>query len=338
MTLRATVYSNAEGFTALKDEWNELLHDSAADTVFLTYEWQTVWWKHLGEGQLALIAFRDDNDRLMGLAPLFVRENQAGEQELNTVGCVDVSDYLDLIARRGHEEAVFGALLDLLANSDDPSWDVLNLCNIRQESPTLSLLKPLAEALDYQASMEQQEVCPIVALDGSWDDYLATLDGKERRELRRKMRKANPFAGVEWYIVDADHDLEAEVDRFLALMASSREDKAEFLHEDHRAFMQDVAQTTWQAGWLELAFLTIQGEPAATMMNFVYNNQTLLYNSGLDAARFLRMSPGIVLTAFLIQHSIEQGRTVFDFLRGDEGYKYQLGGNDTPIYQLSIRR
>ena len=287
-----------------------------------------------------MIAFRDDNERLMGLAPLFAHANESAEQELKTVGCVDVSDYLDLIARRGHEEAVFGALLDVLADPDlwDPNWDLVNLCNIRQDSPTLSLLKSLAEARGHQVTVQQQSVCPIIALDGSWDDYLEKLDGKERRELRRKLRKANPFAGVEWYIVGADHDLEAEVDKFLALMASSRDDKAAFLHEEHRAFMQDVAQTAWQAGWLELAFLTIQGEPAATMMNFVYNNQTLLYNSGLDAARFLRMSPGIVLTAFLIQHSIEQGRTVFDFLRGDEAYKYQLGGSDTPIYQLSIRR
>ena len=35
---------------------------------------------------------------------------------------------------------------------------------------------------------------------------------------------------------------------------------------------------------------------------------------------------------------IEAGREAFDFLRGDEGYKYQLGGVDSPIYQLVIRR
>ena len=71
---------------------------------------------------------------------------------------------------------------------------------------------------------------------------------------------------------------------------------------------------------------------------FVYNNQTLLYNSGLDAARFLRFSPGIILTAHLIQHSIETGRELFDFMRGDEAYKYKLGGIDTTIHQLLIQR
>jgi CelD/BcsL family acetyltransferase involved in cellulose biosynthesis len=74
------------------------------------------------------------------------------------------------------------------------------------------------------------------------------------------------------------------------------------------------------------------------MFNFVYQNRTLLYNSGMDSARFLRYSPGIVLTAFLIQHSIENGRAAFDFLRGDETYKYKLGGVDTSIHQLLIRK
>lgn len=340
MHLQAVVYPNADGFDALAAEWNELLHDSAADTVFLTWEWQSTWWRHLGDGVPTLIALREPAGRLMGLAPLYRRLTDAGEWELNTVGCVDVSDYLDLIARRGHEQAVFDALLDLLADpqASGVSWDLLNLCNIRHDSPTLSLLGPLAAGRGYQVSTQVQEVCPIVTLDGSWDDYLERLDGKERRELRRKLRKATPYAGVEWYIVGPEHDLEVEVDKFLRLMALSRADKAEFLHDEHRAFMQAVARIAADAGWLELAFLTVQGEPAATMFNFCYNNQTLLYNSGLDAARFLRLSPGIVLTAFLIQYSIEQGRTLFDFLRGDEPYKYQLGGVDTTIHQLLIHQ
>jgi CelD/BcsL family acetyltransferase involved in cellulose biosynthesis len=40
----------------------------------------------------------------------------------------------------------------------------------------------------------------------------------------------------------------------------------------------------------------------------------------------------------LIQHAIENKRAVFDFLRGDEDYKYRLGGQDTRLYRLHIER
>jgi CelD/BcsL family acetyltransferase involved in cellulose biosynthesis len=332
-------YFDADGFHTLASEWNELLGDSAADTVFLTNQWQSSWWHHLGSGTPTLIALRDETGRLVGLAPLYRSLTDEGLWELNTVGCVDVSDYLDIIARRGHERAVSAALLDTLEQPDlGFSWDVINLCNIPQDSPTLAHLGPMASERGYQVTTQVQEVCPIITLAGDWEGYLAGLVGKERRELRRKMRRANPHVGVEWYIVGPDHQLSAEVDRFLDLMALSHPDKAEFLHDQHRAFMHDVARFSWEARWLELAFLTIGGEPAASMFNFVYRNRTLLYNSGLDAARFLAYSPGIVLTAHLIQHSIEAGREAFDFLRGDEDYKYKLGGVDTTVHQLLIRR
>lgn len=338
--MQAEIYTNAEGFEALAGEWNELLHDSVVDTIFLTHQWQFTWWRHLGSGMPTLIALRDQSGRLLGLAPLFRSLTDEGLWELNTVGCVDVSDYLDIIPRRGHEEAVFGALLDLLEQPHvfDFSWDLLNLCNVRHDSPTLAILGPMAAGRNYQVSSRVQEVCPVIQLEGNWEAYLESLVGKERRELRRKMRRANPHVGVEWTIVGPEHDLASEVDAFLKLMSLSHPDKAEFLHQEHREFMHAVAQVTWEAGWLELAFLTVNREPAASMFNFVYGNRTLLYNSGLDAARFLSFSPGIVLTAFLIRHSIEAGREAFDFLRGDEPYKYQLGGVDTSIHQLLIRR
>jgi CelD/BcsL family acetyltransferase involved in cellulose biosynthesis len=338
--LQTQVYSDSSGFDILAREWNELLHDSAADTVFLTHQWQSTWWRHLGDGTPTLIAVRADDGRLVGLARLYRTLTDAGEWELNTVGCVDVSDYLDLIARRGYEDAVYGALLDLLAAppGEGLAWDVLRLCNVPAASPTLAGLKPLAAGRGLAVTDRVQEVCPIVMLDGDWEAYLESLDGKERRELRRKMRKANPHVGVDWTIVGPENDLPAEVDRFLHLMALSHPDKAEFLHAGHRAFMHDVARFAADEGWLELAFLTVDDEPAAAQFNLVYNNRTLLYNSGLDPTRFLHLSPGIVLTGFLIRHSIEAGREAFDFLRGDEGYKYQLGGVDSPIYQLVIRR
>jgi CelD/BcsL family acetyltransferase involved in cellulose biosynthesis len=338
--LHIEIYPNANGFNELEAEWNELLNDSASDTVFLTQQWQSSWWRHLGDGTPTLIALRNDNGRLEGLAPLYSILTSDGKWELNTVGCVDVSDYLDIIVRHGQEEQVYNRLLDLLTQSaaHNLTWDVLNLCNIRQDSPTLSLFGPMAAERGFLVSSQVQEVCPIVTLDGDWEDYLMSLVGKERRELRRKIRRSNPHAGVEWYIVGPEHDLPAEVDKFLQLMALSHPDKAEFLHEEHRSFIQEIARIAWDEGWLELAFLTINGEAAASMFNFVYRNRTLLYNSGMDSARFLRYSPGIVLTAFLIQHSIANGREVFDFLRGDENYKYKLGGVDTEIHQLLIRK
>jgi len=128
--MRTEIHFEEGGFWALKPEWNDLVRRSSSDTVFLTWEWQRTWWKHLGEGDLLLLGFRHGDDgRLVGIAPLFRTDDTMGRSILQMVGCRDVSDYLDLIAEAGQEGAVHEALLDYLAG-DGLSWDLIDLCNI----------------------------------------------------------------------------------------------------------------------------------------------------------------------------------------------------------------
>ncbi len=336
MTLTVHSYHDAGGFKTLAGEWNDLLHRSPADTIFLTPEYQRTWWRELGDGELLILAARDGGD-LVGIAPLFAAENRAGQRVLATVGCVEVSDYLDLIVSRGRESQVYVALVDYLAGGE-LEWDVLDLCNVHQDSPTLELLPALAEAQGWAVEMALDDVCPVVQLPGTWDEYLQMLSKKQRHEVRRKIRRVESQAGANWYIVGPEHDLDAETDDFLALMAASAPGKAEFLTSRMRNFFRQLARVAYDAGWLQMAFLEIQGRKAAAYFNFIYGNRVLVYNSGLDWQTFPRLGAGIVLTAYCIRHAIEHGRTAFDFMQGNERYKYQFGGQDVEVRRLLIRK
>jgi CelD/BcsL family acetyltransferase involved in cellulose biosynthesis len=335
MTLSVHSCHDASGFETLADEWNDLLHCSVADVIFLTVEYQRTWWRHLGEGELLILAVYDDRE-LVGIAPLFATTQ--GQRALAILGCVEVADYLDFIVARGQEEAVYAALVDYLASSDAPAWDLLDLCNIHQDSPTLEVLPALAEARGWAVSTARDDVCPIVKLPATWEEYLRMLAGKQRREIRRKLRRAGGGAMLDWYIVGSEHDLEAEIEDFLALMAASSPDKAAFLTPPMCDFFRQLARVTYDAGWLQLMFLEIEGQKAAAYFNFVYDNRVLVYNSGLDWQTFPRVGAGILLTAHAIRHAIEQGREVFDFMQGGERYKYQFGGQDVEVRRLLVRR
>ena len=338
MTLPVHPYHDANGFETLAEEWNELLHRSTADTIFLTLEFQRTWWQTLGEGELLILAVRDDDGELIGIAPLFATTNPQGQRALAIVGCVEVADYLDFIVARGRDEVVYTALVDYLASPSAPTWDVLDLCNIHQDSPTLTTLPALAEARGWTVSTARDDVCPIVQLPGTWEEYLEMLEGKQRREIRRKLRRTGGEAAQNWYIVGPEHDLETEVEEFLDLMAASTPDKAEFLTPRMRDFFRQLVRVVYDAGWLQLVFLKVGERKAAAYLNFIYNNRVLVYNSGLDWRTFPRLGAGIILTAHCIRHAIEQGRKVFDFMQGGERYKYQFGGQDVEVRRLLIHK
>jgi CelD/BcsL family acetyltransferase involved in cellulose biosynthesis len=331
------VYTDATGFAALRQEWNPLLRNSTSDTIFLTWEWQSTWWEHVGRGELYLIAVRGGS-QLSGIAPLYLTTADDGLKELSIVGCRDVSDYLDLIATGGDEESFYGALLDWLESDEAPDWDLADLCNIPAASPTHSLLAEMAAARGYQVQTEVEDVCPIISLPSTWDEYLSSLNRKQRHEIRRKIRRAEGSGQINWYIVNEEHDLAAEMDAFIELHQKSHVDKDEFMDAQMKGFFHAAAQILHEAGWLQLGFIEANGEKAAAMLNFDYQDSILVYNSGYDPQRYARLSPGIVLLAYCIQWAIKLGRTQFDFMRGDEEYKYRFGAQPTEIYRLLIAR
>jgi CelD/BcsL family acetyltransferase involved in cellulose biosynthesis len=324
------------GFAALRPEWNQLLRESCCDTIFLTWQWQTTWWKHLGDGGLLLLGFRSGDGRLVGLAPLYYDNCDPQKRVIRMIGCRDVSDYLDLIIARGHEEAVYRRFVSYLSREAEP-WDVLDLCNIPQASQTFVLLQAMAEAEGYQTLVEIEDVCPIIPLPATWDEYLMMLDKKQRHEVRRKLRRAED-AGSRFLIVGPNDDLRAEMATFIELHQKSTPEKDAFMDPQMQGFFLDVTQAAHQEGWLQLAFVEMEGERSASLLNFDYNNGILVYNSGYDPASFRHLSPGIVVTAQCIENAITLGRDRFDFLRGGEEYKYRFGAQDTRVRRLLIVR
>jgi len=337
MSLRVELHSSPTAFDALAGEWAALLRRSASDTPFLTPAYQHAWWRCLGEGDLLLTTVWEGGD-LLGVAPLFALEREGEGRVLQTVGCVEVSDYLDWIAPSGREEEVLEAVLGFLDGPGAGRWDLLDLCNIPRYSPTLRLLPSLARARGWTVETEVQEVCPVVDLPGTWEEYLASLKRRDRRELRRKLRRAEAAEGLRWYVLGPEDDLEDGVEDFLTLMARSTPEKEAFLTSPMRDFFHELARVAFDAGWLQLAFLELGGRKLAAYFNFVYNNRVLVYNSGLDWHLYPQLGAGIVLTGLLIRRAIEEGREAYDFLRGSEPYKYRFGGQDLTVHRLLARR
>ena len=343
--MNTTLYPSPEAFTTLASEWNPLLHQTASDTPFLTLEYQRTWWQHFGgDNPLRLYAFRDQGGVLRGLAPLFVGRS-SGQRKLYLVGCaeirdeLDVSDYLDLIAAPGCEQPVCNALLDAIVQPDAPAWDAIELRDLPANSPTLDILSALAQARGWHVEKTAPAVCPVVHLPDTWEGYLGLLDKKERHELRRKIRRAEQFEDPVTLAITSDEAaLDADLDAFIELMIKSRRDKADFMTGTMRSFFHTIGHAAQAAGWLQLSFIQVGGVNAAAYLNFDYQGRLLVYNSGLDPLNFQSLSPGIVLMGWLIQRAIESKHAVFDFLRGDEDYKYRLGGQDTPVYTLYIKR
>lgn len=326
---------------ALASEWADLHRRSRTATLYNTPGWAQVWWRHFGDsGRLRLFVIREQNGTLVGLAPMYLSMDEGGAPVLRYLGGVDVSDYLDALAADGYEEEVVSSLLAAWADGRCSGACQIDLRAVPHASPLREAFSRLAPAAGFKFQVERDEVCPVITLPDTWEGYLAQLDGKQRRELRRKVRKAGHDVLVSWYQVrnGPPSGLDEAMETFFDLHARSDPTKAAFMTPRMRAFFRDVAHLAAREGWLALSVLLVNGQPAATYFTFDYENQILLYNSGHDPTLVPEMSPGWVLLAYGIEHAINLGRQRFDFLRGEEDYKFRFGGQAEPVWRLQLKR
>ena len=176
----------------------------------------------------------------------------------------------------------------------------------------------------------EDDLTAVVDLPASFDDWLADLGKKERHETRRKHRRYEDMVGpvvVEEYIRPGPR-----FEEFVALHRSSAGEKGDFMTDAMAAFFSDLLSLD---GWSIRALVAPDGTMAAAGFGACDEDGFYLYNSAFDAERGAA-SPGVVLVAALVEDCIGRGLARFDFLKGDETYKFRLGARRRPLGRVVV--
>jgi CelD/BcsL family acetyltransferase involved in cellulose biosynthesis len=248
------------------------------------------------------------------------------------VGSADVCDYLDFVIAPGMERDFFDVLLDDLKAK---GINYLDLMPLRPDSTVLTDLVGTAQNRGYQVLCQPEDVSLEVNLPSTWEEYLATLDKKQRHEVRRKLRRLWEVGNVEHHCLQLGQEVEDYMGTFLKLFSLSRDEKAHFMTSQMESFFRSLAKAMAEVGLLRFGVIELNAQPVAMTMGFDYDDSHYLYNSAYDP-QFNYLSVGLLCKVLCLKESIEKGKKKWDFLKGDETYKYQLGGREVPLYRCHI--
>ena len=291
---------------------------------FMLPGWMRAWQEVFApRASLWIRSFRLDAG-VVGIAPLRV---EAGTARL--IGDADVCDHLDLVCAAGCREEFCSALLDHLKAG---GIERLELNPLRPDSLVMEALVPAARARGWAVSISQENVLFEMSLPGSWEDYLERLSGKQRHEVRRKLRRLEHSVAAGFRLVEEPAAIRAAVNDFLLLFRQNRQDKAVFMDDRMESYFRLLAE---QVSETRIGFLDVDGMPASAVWCCDHGGTRYLYNSGYDA-HLSHLSVGILCKLLSIRDAIARGLSTYDFLKGDEVYKRQLGGQPVPIYNCRI--
>lgn len=315
---RLETITTSERLHALRPHWAELWERCPSATPFQSPEWLLPWWEHLGRGWLRTLALWY-GEQLVGLAPLYVqRYFGLPLQRLVLIGTGN-SDYLDVLLDPEFASAAISLFGEAL--KDLPGWDFCDFQQLRAESPLLQM-----EPAQLRESMIAQEVCPILSLCGSSLDTV--LPSRLRSNLRYYGRKLEGTGGS--FEVAPPEAVATTLDALFELHGArwrKRKLPGVFTSERVRRFHHAAARGFAERGWLRLHRLTVAEEVRAALYCFTCRGRGYYYAGGFDPA-LARWSPGTVLTGRAIQSAATDSAYEFDFLRGDEPYKYTWGAID----------
>jgi CelD/BcsL family acetyltransferase involved in cellulose biosynthesis len=316
-----------DSLDGVASSWDRLRHCLKWSSIFVLPAWLKAWWEAFGgEDELYLRTLRD-GQKVIGFAPLLVNKETA-----SFIGSADVCDYLDFVIAPGRERDFFKVLLDDLR---EIGVKTLDLKPLRPDSTVLVQLVSIAQNRGYEVTCCSEDVSLELVLPPTWNEYLAILNNKQRHEVRRKLRRLWEAGNVEHHCVEVSRELEDYLDTFLNLFSLSKDEKASFMDAKMESFFRSLAKAMAEIGLLRLGVLQLDKVPTAMTMGFDFNDSHYLYNSAYDP-RFSYLSVGLLCKILCLKESIEKGKKKWNFLKGGEPYKYQLGGQEVPLYNCLI--
>lgn len=320
-----TITTN-DGFRNLQTEWTELIEGCRCRSFFLSWEWLYTWWQYLADDRkLNIITARHDG-RLIAIAPLASRPRRFMRllpfRVLEFLGSGSVgSDYLNILVRDGYEEEALRAIAGALTERDS----VLELSQVERMSSRMINLALQLRLLGWRTHRTTVNFCPFISLrQHSWATYLAGLGSAHRTNLRRRLKKLSATFNMRIEVAKTQPQryvaLKTLVD--LHLKRWNQRGGSDALHTDALlAFHEAMSALALEKGWLRLHVMWLDDVPVAAVYGFLYNNVYHFYQAGFDMD-FRDYSVGLVMTGMTIRHAIEEGAAEFDFLHGEESYKY----------------
>jgi CelD/BcsL family acetyltransferase involved in cellulose biosynthesis len=319
----------------VRDTWHQLFDaaDPTTTTFFQSWEWNVAWWNVYGardRKRKNWLVRVDDGENPVGIGPFFWQRRAFGRKRMwehLLWNGHELSPYPDVICAGASRERMWDTLIRTACGRPGVRW--LELRDIGESHPLMHW-----HADGFRVYKEEHE--PVLHWDipaepGEGDSVLERVRPQFRRNIKKALRTFEAHGGLTWRFstgVNAEA-MQALIE--LNLMRFHR--NSFFTNPSNGVFYRRLAMLAPE----KLFFATVSeaGRIIHVLCGFDDRNVLYYFMAGIDEAR-LELQPGIMNFYFTLTHAMEHGYRRFDFLRGAERYKYDLGAKPRKRFRVII--
>jgi len=339
-----SITSDENEFREMRDEWERLFVNNPRHSPFLAWGWVNAWIRHLAQPhRLRILVLRNQDNELQMVIPLLAHHSSAGNRNRQLTNLCgygpECSDHLGFLRLPAYDntlhELSFAGITQCLGEN---SRIRLNSLDDFQSFP--KSLQRTFESHGRKVRLIDTNVCPMVELPTTWENFLLTLSRNFRSQIRRQYKRAMQGDNLVIRSIDPGNpgDVEEFAIRLIQLNRSRMSEtgrQSSLEDERFRAFLTEAIAYMAPNGTAWLDVLEDKNGIVGAAVNLVHGKFVYYYMGGFED-KLTKSGPGNVLFVHIIKRAIDQGYTVYDFLRGAESYKYRWRATDRPIQQLDV--
>jgi Tfp pilus assembly protein PilF len=343
--MRIDIIDGIKALDAVRADWDAVYEADPDAQYFLSWPWMSKWLPLFGKTWKILAAKTDvESSAYVAFFPLWLRtkEHKAGGFYNDLlIGGNYMADYTGFLCRPEFEAAAIAAFT---ATIRQLHWTNFRIEFLRASERRTALFlqgfpKDAFDVADVKSVDENNvplTICPVAPLPADWDAYLGRLSANTRQKIRRVLRQLEK--STELRITHASAEtLERDLDILLRLWTTrwgpKKGARLNAILKNNRVMLRHAFET----GALLLPVLWQGERPLGALAILVdaRKKSFLFYMAGRDETCEVP-PPGLVLHAHSIRHAIRNGFVSYDFLRGNEPYKYSFGVEEHRIGSLVI--
>lgn len=322
----------------LEEEWNLLLNKSEINTIFLTHEWITNWWKYFGQDKELFVLVVKNNDKIVGIAPLMLTVSKIlsiKTKKIQFIG-TPLSDYCDFIIEEEKEKALKAIYNHLLKNRK--LWNSISLEEIPAHSSSLSLSKNILKGMTKHFDIVFSNKCLSMTFKGM--DYEELEKKLKKKDISKNMKYFNKNGSIISYEVTDLSEAYALLNIFFEQHIKIWDKKgipSMFKEDKYKEFFINLTNELLPKGKVGIWVLKFNQKPISMQFGFDYNNKYLEYCITYDL-EYSKKGPGTILNKFLLENYFQRGYKEVDFSRGTEPYKYRFANKTTNNLGINVHK
>ncbi len=343
--VRVDLIEGREAIAALREPWLKVYRADPEANYFLSFDWLFGTSRGAGRNSLVLAARSPgDGDDYIAFLPIRLNTEQNDgvfHNELNLSGNFN-SDYTGFLCMPALENEALPALAASLGRL---RWRRLRMLNFAASDRRAALfLKSFSSKIVELKHLSTRNpdgtengICPYATLCDDWDDFLTQkLSSNARQKIRRFLRQIEGSDSYHFSHTNEEtfeRDLEILIHLWSERWAENKGKRLGAIQSSLRRMLGHALET----GTLFMPVLWHEDRVICTLAILV-DAEKNAYNFYIGARDDTFKGPpaGLVLHSYAIRHAISQGITRYDFLRGNEPYKYTFCSEEGRIRSLLI--